>query len=85
MTDQVKRQSEHLSGVPNVTYDLIAVLHNKLDAVAAMEQYKRDAQEAGNRDAESFFDQCQQTDRSDIERLRSLVVDSLQSGTRTGT
>ena len=78
--EQSKRGAERISGVPNVTYDLVAVLHNKLDAIAAMEIYKQDAQGAGHREAEAFFDQCQREDRAAVERLRGLLGSQLQSG-----
>ena len=78
--EQSKRGAERISGVPNVTYDLVAVLHNKLDAIAAMEIYKQDAQGAGHREAEAFFDQCQRDDRAAVERLRGLLSSQLQAG-----
>ena len=78
--EQTKRGAERISGIPNVTYDLIAVLHNKLDAIAAMEIYKQDARDAGIREAESFFDQCQRDDRAAVEQLRGLLSSQLQSG-----
>jgi LmbE family N-acetylglucosaminyl deacetylase len=81
MEEQAMRHdAERLSGVPNVTYDLIAVMHNKLDAIAAYEIYKHDAREAANRETEAFFDQCQRTERADIERLRGLLSQQLQAG-----
>ena len=76
----MRRDAERLSGVPNVTYDFIAVMHNKLDAIAAYEIYKHDAREAADREAEAFFDQCQRAERADVERLRGLLSQRLASG-----
>jgi hypothetical protein len=77
--EQAERQTaERITGVPNLTFDLIAVLHNKLDALAAFEMYKQDAQAAGHRQAEAFFDQCQQADRTVVQQLRELLAQDLQ-------
>ena len=81
LTEQAKRQNaERISGVPNVTFDLTAVLHNKLEAIAAYEVYKQDAREAGHRQAEAFFDQCQQFDRTAVQQLRELLAQNLSVG-----
>jgi LmbE family N-acetylglucosaminyl deacetylase len=79
--EQAKRQNaERISGVPNVTFDLTAVLHNKLEAIAAYELYKQDAREAGHRQAEAFFDQCQQFERTAVQQLRELLAQDLSIG-----
>ena len=75
-----RRNAERISGVPNVTFDLTAVLHNKLEAIAAYEVYKQDAREAGHRQAEAFFDQCQQFDRTAVQQLRELLAQHLAVG-----
>ncbi len=81
LTEQAKRQNaERISGVPNVSYDLVAVLHNKLEAIAAYEVYKQDAQEAGHRQAEAFFDQCQQFERTAVQQLREMLAQNLSVG-----
>jgi len=79
--EQAKRQNaERISGVPNVTFDLTAVLHNKLEAIAAYEVYKQDAREAGHRQAEAFFDHCQQFERTAVQQLRELLAQDLSVG-----
>jgi LmbE family N-acetylglucosaminyl deacetylase len=81
LTEQAKRQNaERISGVPNVTFDLAAVLHNKLEAIAAYEVYKQDAREAGHRQAEAFFDQCQQFERTAVQQLREMLAQNLSVG-----
>lgn len=80
-TEQAKLQNaERISGVPNVAYDLVAVLHNKLEAIAAYELYKQDARQAGHRQAEAFFDQCQQFDRTAVQQLREMLAQNLSVG-----
>jgi LmbE family N-acetylglucosaminyl deacetylase len=75
-----RRNTERITGVPNVTFDLTAVLHNKLEAIAAYEVYKQDAREVGHRQAEAFFDQCQQFDRTAVQQLRELLAQDLSIG-----
>lgn len=72
-----KRQAESQTGVENVTYDLMTVLTNKLQGIATIEQYKQDAQ--GDQDALQCFEQIQQREREDVDRLRNLVAQRLSS------
>lgn len=70
-----KRNAENVTGVSNVAYDLMSVLTNKLEGIAAMEQYKRDAQ--GDQDAMECLEQIERQDREQIDKLRQLVVSRL--------
>jgi hypothetical protein len=56
-----KRNAENLSGVSNVTYDLVSVLTNTLEGIAAMEVHKHDAQ--GDQDLLQCFEELQERDR----------------------
>jgi hypothetical protein len=75
-----RRTAERVSGVPNLTYDLVAMLHEKLEAITVYEIYKQDAREAGHTRALSLFEHCQETDRSVVQHIRKLLADEL--GTR---
>ena len=76
--ERAERQgAERVTGVSNLTYDLITLLQNKLEAITAYEVYKQDAQEAGNTRALSIFEHCQDVDRAFIQRLRRLLADEL--------
>ena len=46
--DEAKRRSERVTGISNIAYDLMVVLTNKLEGVAAMEEYKLDAEAAND-------------------------------------
>ena len=50
MTTQVesKRRSDQVSGVSNVAFDLLTILENKLQGIAAMEEYLMDCEECGD-------------------------------------
>ena len=79
--ERAERQSgERVSGITNLTYDLITLLQNKLEAITAYEVYKQDAQEAGNTRALSIFEHCQDVDRAFVQRLRRLLAEELGAG-----
>jgi hypothetical protein len=73
-----KRRSEQVTGVSNVAYDLMAVLTNKLEGVAAMEEYKLDADTANDPEVRAAFERIEQRERQSIEELRGLLLMHLQ-------
>jgi ferritin-like metal-binding protein YciE len=75
-----RTDAQRISGISNVTYDLISTLHEKLKAVAAYDIYRADAKKEGHKQAESFFDECLQQERAACEQLRDMLAQSLQSG-----
>ncbi len=77
-TEQTKRHSEQVTGVSNVAYDLMSVLQNTLEGIAALEVYKEDARNAGDQEAQNLFEQLEQRLTGDVERLRGLLVQRLQ-------
>lgn len=76
--EQAKRTSDEVTGVSNVTYDLISVVHNKLQAVAAMEGYKRDAEQAGDNEVSQCLDRMVRRETEDLDELRGLLAGRLR-------
>jgi deazaflavin-dependent oxidoreductase (nitroreductase family) len=76
--EEAKRRSERVTGVSNVAYDLMVVLTNKLEGVAAMEEYKLDADAANDAAVRTVFERIEQRDRQCIDELRGLLIDHLQ-------
>jgi hypothetical protein len=76
--DEAKRRSERVTGVSNVAYDLMVVLTNKLEGVAAMEEYKLDADAAQEPEVRAAFERIEQRERDSIEELRGLLISHLQ-------
>jgi hypothetical protein len=68
-----KRGHGHIAGAPNVIFDLLAVSHNTLEAIEALEQYKRDAQDAGDTDLLELFDNIQQLQLQAEERINEYL------------
>lgn len=71
-----KRQAEDATGVSNITYNVMAVLTNKLQGIATIEEYKKDCQ--GESEVLQVFDQIQDRDRKDVEQLRDIVANRLR-------
>lgn len=80
--ERAKRQSEQVTGVSNVAYDLMIVLTNKLEGIAAMEEYKLDAEEAGDQEVRALFERIVRRERDEIEELRTLLLPRLQRAER---
>jgi hypothetical protein len=78
--DQAMRvNAQRVSGVPNLTFDLVSLLHNKLEAVAALEVYLDDARTVGNDRAVSIFEQTRLADLATIQSVRRLLRDELDA------
>jgi hypothetical protein len=75
---EAKRDAAAITGVSNVAYDLMVVLTNKLEAIAAIEEYKIDAAEAGDDEARAVLERIEDAERAAIDQLRGLVVNRLQ-------
>jgi hypothetical protein len=73
-----KRQAERVTGVSNVAYDLMVVLTNKLEGVAAMEEYKLDADAANDPEVRVAFDRIELRERQSIDEMRGLLLAHLQ-------
>jgi hypothetical protein len=76
--EEAKRRSERVTGVSNVAYDLMVVLTNKLEGVAAMEEYKLDADAANDPEVRAALERIEQRERQSIEELRGLLLAHLQ-------
>ena len=79
MTTQVesKRRSDQVSGVSNVAFDLLTILENKLQGIAAMEEYLMDCEECGDYHAKDLITDLQRREVEDVERLRGYLKDRL--------
>ena len=77
-TEQAKRTSDEVTGVSNVTYNLISTVHNKLQAVAAMEGYMRDAEAQGDREVIDCFERITKRETEDLQELRGLLANRIQ-------
>jgi hypothetical protein len=73
---QAEKQASSATGVSNPTYNAMAVLTNKLQGIATIEQYKQDID--GDQELLQCFEQIQERDREHVDKLRDLVAQRLQ-------
>ena len=66
------------SPMSNLTYDLIASLHTKLEGLTAYEKYLQDAQ--GDQQCRQLFQELMQDDQRHAERLRQELARHLSGG-----
>ena len=76
--EEAKVQSELMTGVTNVAYDLMVVLTNKLEGIAAIEEYKLDADAAQEPAVRAAFERVEQRERESVDELRDLLIEHLQ-------
>jgi hypothetical protein len=78
MAVEIKQRAEQVSGISNVVYDLMTVLTNKLEGIAAMEEYKVDAQNARDQEVQDLFEQLEQRASEDVRRIKDLLTQRLR-------
>ena len=76
--EDAKRNAGRISGVSNLAYDLMVVLTNKLEAIAAVEEYLLDADAANAAEVRAVFERIQADDRAHVDLLRDLLVSHLR-------
>lgn len=64
----------------NLNYDLLTVLQNKLEAVAAYDQYIKDCQKSGDKECQELVTELKRDDERHIEKLRAEVERMVKEG-----
>lgn len=64
----------------NLNYDLLTVLQNKLEALAAYDLYLKDCQESGDEECRKLVDDLRRDDERHVERLRAEVERKVREG-----
>ena len=80
MTVPQQGRAAKASGVSDLAFDLVTLLHNKLQAIAAIEVYKQDARAANHHYVLEFLERCEESDRRAVEQLRAMVAHQLVVG-----
>ncbi|HET9659825.1 MAG TPA: hypothetical protein VFP05_05810 [Thermomicrobiales bacterium] len=75
--EEAKVQSARVSGMSNVAYDLMVTLSNHLEGIAALQEYKIDARDAGDADVSSVFERIEERYQEGIDELRDLLKSRL--------
>jgi F0F1-type ATP synthase membrane subunit b/b' len=63
----------------NNSYNIIASLYNKSQALEQYDKYIQDAQSSGNQDTMQLFQQLKQQDEQAVQQLRQHVQQLAQS------
>ncbi len=64
----------------NLNYDLLTILQNKLEAIAAYEVYLRDCKEAGQHDCQELVAELKRADERHVEQLRAKLEQVVREG-----
>lgn len=73
------------TGASDLEYDIVAEMHELLEGNAALEQYIEDAREAGDKDAESCFQQIHDQNQKNVTTLRSLLAKHIGAASAQGS
>ena len=76
-TTETHEQAEQLTATRDCTYDIISFVHRGLDNAVRLENYGKDAAEAGNNELENFFRQAQLHSHKGAIEGRKLLADRL--------
>lgn len=64
----------------NLNYDLLTVLQNKLEAVAAYDVYLKDCEKSGDKQCQQLVAELKRDDERHIERLRGELERIVREG-----
>lgn len=72
--------STESTGTRDTTYDLISATYHALQGAETYQMYEKDAKEAGDNDAASFFHEAHQAQRQLADRAKSLLGQRMSQG-----
>lgn len=60
-----------MPAMTNLSYDILTVLQNKLQAIAAYDAYLKDCQESGDAECQQLVAELKQDDERHVTKLRA--------------
>lgn len=78
MTKAVTQRAQ--SPLSDLNYDLLTILQNKLQALAAYAKYQQDCQRVGASDCEALIATMRRDDERHVERLRDELERIVKAG-----
>ena len=72
-----KRSAQDKTGVSNVVFDIMTMLNNKLQGVAAMEMYKEDAERSNDQEVMNLINDLEKKELQDINKLKDVLKQRL--------
>ncbi len=76
--EAVKREARRISGVSTLDDDLITLLHNTLQGIAALQEYQLAAHAAGNDQIRALFVRLEQRAAEDVADLKRALLGHLK-------
>ncbi len=70
---QTQTQTQATDPLQNLQYDLVSTLYHACKSSKAIDQYIRDASQAGNNEAAQFFQMVAQQDQQRSQRAQELL------------
>jgi bacterioferritin (cytochrome b1) len=78
-TDQTATRAKK-PAMSNLSYDVLTVLQNKLEALAAYEMYLKDCRESGDIECQRLVAELKADDERHVERLRQELERMVRAG-----
>lgn len=72
MVQQAKRAAE--TGVANEHYNLVSIMYHSLQSAAVCEVYSQDAEQSGDQELTSFFQQVKEQACHQAEQAKRLMA-----------
>ncbi len=72
-TTSAQPQTQATDPLQNLQYDLVSTLYHACKSSKAIDQYIRDASQAGNNEAAQFFQMVAQQDQQRAQRAQELL------------
>ena len=76
-TNHTMNHDEKETGIANITYNLIAVIHHTAEGTVQYDAFIKDAEEAGDNDCATFFRETQQAAKTTAEKAQTLLAKHL--------
>lgn len=73
-------KAETFLPISNLNYDLLTILQNKLEAIAAYETYLHDCEQAGEAECHQLVDELKRDDERHVEFLRAELERIVKEG-----
>ena len=67
------------TGAPNIVYDIVSIMYHELESASTLQQYIRDAQQAGDSELVNFLQQTLQEHRQCAQQAQQFLAQRLQS------
>ena len=79
MTGATGQTGQTGTSASNIVYDLVSALYHELETASTVEQYIRDAQQAGDTELVTFFQKVLQDHRQCAQQAQQLLPQRLQN------